>query len=203
MAAKKAEFYPTHWKKWSQAIEDNRVMASPGLNRYAARYRAARLFLAVNVEPEQVSEEWSRGFSALLKVFLAYTAMESLARSLPGRYEDNIKGFSKESVKLAQQIRKNRTLLDFLFTEISNAKLKPKLKAFADSENNDVFWVASAIRHLVAHGTLTVGGANARSMEKAEALLKLADVVMKVSDEKFSEFCSTRLQASSKSGVRS
>lgn len=202
MAKTTAGDYPKQWRDWCKAVTDKRIEPSPKLNLFAARYRAARLVHGLHVAPERKGGEWERGFAALLNVFLAYTASESLARGLPGHYQDNLSGFRVESMSLAKRIRKNEGILKLLIAEIVNGKLISKLNAFANGQSDDVFCVASAIRHLVAHGTITVGGANVGSKEKAEALLRLADAVLEFCDRTFSEFCSTRLHVSSTGTAR-
>jgi len=202
MAAKMVDGYPNQWRDWSQANTDKRVKSSKGLNRFAATYRAARLFHGIHSEPASVGGEWERGFSALLKVFLAYTAADSLARGLPGHYRENLRGFEINNETLAKRIRENNELLKLLIDEITSNELILNLNSFVSGQSSDVFYVASAIRHLVAHGTITVGGAKVRSKEKAEALLKLADAVLECSNRKFCEFYSTRLHVSSTSAVK-
>jgi hypothetical protein len=160
------------------------------LNRFAARYRAAKLFDGIQHTPN-ATEEWRRGFSALLNVFLAYTAAESLLTGY--RLYKMPFEISLTDDSLAEELRGNKKLIKLLIAETGKVKIGKKLKEhlqkFENEKSNDVGRVAKAIRNLVAHGTLTVDGANVDSLERSNCLLKLAEAVLELSNREFSEFC--------------
>lgn len=204
MAAKTAGDYPKHWADWCKAVTDKRVPSSTKLNRFAARYRAARIFHGIHCEPTaNKSRSWEQGFSALLKVFLAYTAAETLAKSLPASHQVfRLNDARIESMEIARRLRSSRRLFHLLIAEVDTEGLRRRLQASVDNNSDDVFCVASAIRHLVAHGWITAGGADARSISSQQCLLDLANAVLALCDEKFADFCSGRLHTSSTSAVR-
>jgi hypothetical protein len=154
------------------------------LNRFAARYRAAKLFVGIQYSPD-ATDEWQRGFSALLKVFLAYSAAESFRTAKEERGPITI---NLNDSLLAEVLRNNENLLELLRVETRPA-LSNMVKTFQNRESDDVGCIAAAVRHLVAHGTLTVGGANVGTLERSECILRLAEAVLLLSDREFSEFC--------------
>jgi hypothetical protein len=179
----KTNGYPQDWDKYCRAVRDKTIESSTELNRFAARYRTAILFDGIHFKPG-VGEDWKLGFSALLKVFLAYTAAESLQKGL----EPQPFAISSTMPSLAKKLRSNSLLLDLLIKEVK-PRLRPRLEEFR-RKSNDVGPVAAAIRHLVAHGIITVGGAKADTIVRTKGLLDLAKAILDLCNDKFSEFCS-------------
>jgi hypothetical protein len=195
-------YSPTGWKKWCEAVKAGNVESSPELNRFAARYRAANLFDGIQLKP-RASDDLRRGYSALLKVFLAYTAAESLRDGLRASHRSSFR-INLISSPLAKSLRRNSKLLALLEEEVEkynkNKKKVPplldRLQRFRSAESDDVGSVAQAIRHLVAHGVLTVGGANATTIERAASLTELAEEMLKLCNGEFSNFCSKNIPQS-------
>jgi hypothetical protein len=178
----KTKGYPRDWDRYCQAVRDKTIEPSAELNRFAARYRAAMLFDGIHFKPG-IGKDWQLGFSALLKVFLAYTAAESLQKGLKSQ------PFAISSTKplLATRLRSNGQLLDLLIKEVK-PHLKPRLEEFR-RESNDVGPVAAAIRHLVAHGIITVGGAKADTIIHTKGLMDLAKAILDLCNDELTKYC--------------
>ena len=166
------DYYPQAFRQWSDAITAKAVTSSAELNRFAARYRAAMLFDGIQLK-SGASKEWQQGFSALLKVFLAYTAAESLRRGLGEKPPIVISLIDRP---LANSLRSNNELPVLLQKE-THKKLSVHLLSFINGDSDDVGRVAAAIRHLVAHGTITVGGADVGTIKRSGCLLECKRVV--------------------------
>jgi hypothetical protein len=96
-------------------------------------------------------------------------------------------------MEIARRLRRNRRLFDLLIAEVDREGLRRRLQALVDENSDDVLCVASAIRYLIAHGTITVDGADVRTMDSKQCLLDLADPVLKFCDDEFADFCSKQL----------
>lgn len=157
------------------------------LARFVYRYRLAKSFTEI------VAKDIGRtikGYNAILKVFLTYTAYEQL---LKGAYGLRIFGLDSldrnriVDIHLAERLRNNKQLIDFLIEYSTDSILIRQLVAFRKSKNNDVVCVAYAIRNVFAHGELTATPIGVALKTQRTALEDLADFLLNYCDNIFTK----------------
>ncbi len=157
------------------------------LARFVYRYRLAKSFTEI------VAKDIGRtikGYNAILKVFLTYTAYEQL---LKGAYGLRIFGLDSldrnriVDIHLAERLRNNKQLIDFLIEYSTDSILIGQLVAFRKSKNNDVVCVAYAIRNVFAHGELTATPIGVALKTQRTTLGDLADFLLNYCDNIFTK----------------
>ena len=157
------------------------------LARFVYRYRLAKSFTEI------IAKDIGRtikGYNAILKVFLTYTAYEQL---LKGAYGLRVFGLDSvdrnrvENTELAEKLRKNKQLIDFLVEYSTDSLLLGQLVAFRKNANNDVVCVAYAIRNVFAHGELTATPIGVALKTERTTLLELADFLLNYCDDIFTK----------------
>ncbi len=125
------------------------------LIRFAYRYRLARS-LERTIAPHV--GRTLKGYDAIHKVFLTYTAYEQIIKAA-NRLEIfqiyPIEINKVEDLELANRIREKEKLMKFLSLQDNDTNLSLKLKEFIKGDSNDLSCVAYAIRNFYAHGELT------------------------------------------------
>ncbi len=157
------------------------------LMRFVYRYRLAKCFSGI------IADGIGRtlnGYNAIFKVFLAYTAYEQL---LKGAYGLRVYGLLKISEnrifdeKIAEKIRMNTQLIEYLIEYSTDSLLISQLNSFRKNSNNDITCVAYAIRNVFAHGQLTATPVGLSLKPQRIALLELADFLLDYCDENFTK----------------
>jgi hypothetical protein len=157
------------------------------LARFVYRYRLAKSFTEI------VAKDIGRtikGYNAILKVFLTYTAYEQLLKGAYGLRVfglDSVDRHRIEDALLAERLRNNKQLIDFLIEYSSDSILIGQLVAFRKNKNNDVVCVAYAIRNVFAHGELTATPIGVAMKAERTTLLDLADFLLKYCDDIFTK----------------
>jgi len=183
---------PTSYKDYQQKLKAGTKRINEEvkkrLSRFPYRYRLAKSF--VGIDAKEVGRTLM-GYEAGMKVFLAYTAYEDLIYAAQKLGIENVKDKNENTIlnkELAEQLLKNNNLIEFVRENLRNedALLKTKIEEFIRGETNDVLFVALAIRNFYAHGifTATKGGVTKKA-DKA-IYFKLADVVLKYCDKRYS-----------------
>lgn len=157
------------------------------LARFVYRYRLAKSFTEI------IAKDIGRtikGYNAILKVFLTYTAYEQL---LKGAYGLRVFGLDSidrnriEDAQLAEKLRKNKQLINFLIEYSKDSILIAQLVSFRKNSNNDVVCVAYAIRNVFAHGELTATPIGVALKTERTTLLELADFLLNYCDDIFTK----------------
>jgi hypothetical protein len=157
------------------------------LTRFVYRYRLAKSFTEI------IADDIGRtikGYNAILKVFLTYTAYEQL---LKGAYGLRVFGLDSvdrnriEDAQLAEKLRKNKQLINFLIEYSTDSILIAQLVSFRKNSNNDVVCVAYAIRNVFAHGELTATPIGVALKTERTTLLELADFLLNYCDDIFTK----------------
>jgi len=127
--------------------------------RFVNRYRVALRFEGVRLQG--FATETQKGYGALTRIFLAYSAFERYAE-LAGIYHPFRKFFgrvdAKELSSLASTIKRNdpdRKLFDFLRRLLKEERHRESLDRFHAGDVWAVVYYASALRHMYVHGHLT------------------------------------------------
>jgi hypothetical protein len=183
---------PTSWRRFHELVRAGVIPGdrAPGFNRFAARYSMARQL--VTVEFTDLRPAAASGYTEGLRVALAYSALESLERSISGRPG----GTHAPSPELARDFREARSapLRESLNASLINKKLSQRLQALLDDDvQDDVRPIAEGLRHLVFHGVYTPHGAGlARSGHLRKFTGALSVVVLDRVDEVFTNWVDAR-----------
>ena len=157
------------------------------LARFVYRYRLAKSFTGI------IAKDIGRtikGYNAILKVFLTYTAYEQLLKASNGLRVYGLDGIAKNrivDIELAERLRNNKQLIDFLVEYSTDSILIGQLVAFRKNKNNDIVCVAYAIRNVFAHGELTATPIGVALKSERTTLLDLADFLLNYCDDNFTK----------------
>ena len=189
-------------KRWSRFIRTRKITNIPTTNRFTARLKLSKRFKGIDAEG--FTPQTLRGYSAMMSVFLAFSAFEGLINSieeneyLPSTkltVEFTVNKHSHEfsDVKLENELRKNTNLLEMLFEYVEvdanrgNTKRIERLILFYMGKS-DLNVIASSIRNVVAHGQLTVSGGKVMTKRNADVLFQLARVIEKETTTQFGKY---------------
>ena len=179
------------WKKWcdyvkSQSVENSSPFFNAKLNRANARFAMASGFRGLNLEG--FTEKSRLGYESVLRLLLTYTAAEALAEALDGK----VTQWKIHDKKLASQLRPifyaPLPALDESY-DPKVVRLKPlifglkestrkHLEKFMLSETDNVLIAATVLRHLMAHGTLTLNGIDLKTLRGIHAINSLSDILL-------------------------
>jgi hypothetical protein len=157
------------------------------LMRFVYRYRLAKNFSEIVAEGIGKS---LKGYNAIFKVFLAYTAYEQLLKGASGLRVYGIYDITINYIRddqLATRLRKNIQLIDFLVEHCNDSILFGRLISFRDNKNNDITCVAYATRNVFAHGDLTSTPIGLALKAERTTLLDLADFLLNYCDDNFTK----------------
>lgn len=155
------------------------------LSRFAYRYRLAKSFDKLQANDMGKTLDT---YSAITKLFFAYTAYEALmsvAKKLRVRGIGSIKMHAVTDNELAVRIRRNKTLVKFIQTSEFSAELTTRLRYFFDGTIDDVCSVAFAIRSSFAHGNLTTTDVGKGLATDRKLITDLANFLLSYSNEVF------------------
>ena len=125
------------------------------VNRFAARYRAAKCFRELRFEG--LSAVTVDGYTALTQVLLWYSAFEHLLRCIGAELRESLGLLSEEErARCLQRLRRLNGQSEFF--QAIRQHLEPRYQRQIDhhhqSEPCNPFYLAAAIRHAYAHGKL-------------------------------------------------
>lgn len=185
---------PSSWAEFNREKRLNPTANHlSALNRFGYRYRLAHSFNGLSAEGIGRS---LLTYSAITKLFFAYTAYESLipsAKRLRSRGVEPIAINVLFDKDIADKLRENIKLKDFLLNYGFKDELKSKLNHFFSESTHDIICVAYAIRNMFAHGDLTTTDIGTGTAKERKLLLLVADRILVYCDEVFSD-CVLRLQ---------
>ena len=158
------------------------------MNRFMYRYRMAKAFetlVAKDVEKRTID-----GYACGMKLFMAYSAYDEIraAERILLKLEWNVTHKYKNE-KLAERIRSNGLMKNLLLETIAVDEdcLKVMLKKFYANKNNEIMIFASSLRHSFVHGDFTAARSGLTNKREIQTVNDVTDVVLKLSDEIFSE----------------
>lgn len=184
--------YPTSWARYCGGVSHVDPSAYglsasvADINRWAARYRAAKAFRGILLDG--YSESVQDGYSALCRVVFTWSAFE---RFLPivGLTQDTcVELFNRsDSTEVAAQVAsldsKGR-FYDFVHAR-ANARHKAELERWRNREPHNFTHLDSAIRHIFAHGHLTPSVAGMEPAQSSVVCNLLCDHMLNVMDAEF------------------
>ena len=157
------------------------------LARFVYRYRLAQSFTEI------IAKDIGRtikGYNAILKVFLTYTAYEQLLKASNGLRVYGLDSIDRNriaDIELAERLRNNKQLIDFLIEYSTDSILIGQLVAFRKNKNNDIVCVAYAIRNVFAHGELTATPIGIALKTERTTLIDLADFLLNYCNDIFTK----------------
>lgn len=161
--------------------------AVPLLNRFSYRYRLAESFegmIAPNVG------RTLKGYNVITKVFLAYTAYESIVKAASRLKINGVLPINLNTIfdkQLCEKLRKNNKLKKYLLSSNSvDTALSNKLKLVFNSSTSDIVCIAYGIRNVFGHGDLTASVIDTDTVAKRKVFTDLASVLLDYCDDTFS-----------------
>ena len=192
--------YPSEWKAYCQWLRNGerslpeRVSQSE-LNRFSARYRLASTF--EGIETGDYSDETKNAYGAVLKAFLAYSALEQLHKAV--KPADNgqhlIERWGTMATEPASELRECETILVFLenriLEEMENNNnrgrtLLGRLQDFRLGNSDNCLSVATALRNAVAHGFMSVHPKGTSPRTADRFCSRIAMLLTEIADREFS-----------------
>lgn len=184
--------YPPHWKTFTQYVgvagpESFGFSCQIGdVNRFAARYRAARCFR--HVAFEGVTNSTAEGYSALCQLLLTYSAFEHLLKCL-GRKPHQASPLlsDEERDRALKNIRKlnGQRELFIVIHNFSNDHNKKQIEEHIGGRDCSPFALAASMRHAFAHGVLAANPVNAPETSVATVGRYMCRLLMTVMDREF------------------
>lgn len=187
------QHYPKAWKAYINALKKGKTPSDFGFKgsdgqvvRFASRFRVAKAFQSMELDGyRQATVE---GYSALLKVFLCWSAFEQFI-DLLGVEQRNLAPLLQpyhpdEIIKQIKSIDRNRSFYDFLYAQVNQPHRRELDNYFRDDLKN-VTYLASAIRHIFVHGLLTPHANQTRPQKVVKIGAVISEFLLHVMDEEF------------------
>jgi len=165
---------------WLKA-ETRTEVASSTLNklyRARARHKFAKQFLGLKVD--KGTAELVRGYSAGVRLFLCYSAAEAMGDAV-GKH---VAGWLIREESLETPLRRIAKPLPQR-SDVLSKGVRQGVEAFLARDHNNVRVVATALRHLVAHGEFTPTGVGLMTKSGADAVTRLGDCLLAESERQF------------------
>ena len=154
--------YPKEWSEYTKSVihvypSDFGFTDNQGdINRFAARFRAANQFKGIILEG--YGEDTTDGYSALCQVMFTWSAFETFEKIA----KLNRKDLGKElelfgAIEVLDKIRaidKKNRFYKFIYDKV-NFTHKKELDNYFNQDSCNIVYLASAIRHIFAHGWLS------------------------------------------------
>lgn len=185
--------YPPKWNQYCQWLRLNDTQALPThiriseLNRFAARYRLAANFRGLNIEG-YASASTVDAYSAVMSAFLAYSALEQLhdATKQPVKQHLNDR-WAELATEVSSKLRRSKRILEFLGQQVESSKLRKNLQNFIDGKNDNALYVATALRHAVAHGVMSVHPNNTSPQSATRFCTHISKMLLSIADHEFND----------------
>ena len=175
---------------------------------FIARYRLARAFNGITVSPaSNVSDELVRGYSAGMRLFLAYNTLEMAAnlKTKTKNKKDEKDAFykamaidgKKDHQNLLNAFRaflgegeegnkKGKNTSDKILKSLN--KSANYFANFLNGESDDLAVLARSIRHLFAHGSFTPNGNDLLKADNIALFDELTEILLEKSRAMFDDY---------------
>lgn len=184
--------YPPRWETCCKYI----VVAGPknlgfakdvaDVNRFAARYRAAKAFRQVQFDG--ITADTADGYSALCQMLLTYSAFEHFTFCLGIRKYatlDLLTKSQRDAVQAKLRTLKGQRELFRFVRDLVDRPHQEELDKHLSGYDCNPFRLASAIRHSFAHGVLTANPVKAPPRSVATVSRYLCRVLIAAIDRRF------------------
>ena len=186
--------YPTNWNHYDRdvchvgASQFGFVAHTGAVNRFGARFRAAVCYRGVNLDG--YSTATVNGYSALCRVLFTWSAFESFMRicNLDQRTARPLLD-GRGVASVIAEIRSadaDEVFYRFIYEHV-NATHKKELGNFFNDDPFNAGYLASAIRHIFAHGWLTPNANQVNPDTVVKVCNSLCDFLIEVMDHEFGD----------------
>lgn len=192
--ARETTGYPKRWSEYTNSVThvspiDFGFIDSQGdINRFAARFRAANKFKGIVLEG--YSADTVDGYSALCQVMFAWSAFETFEKII-GLNRQEI-GKELEYCRAIEILNKIRAIdtenrfYKFIYDRVNN-KHKSELDNYFNEDPCNIAYLASAIRHIFAHGWLSPHANQANPKAVTQICNILSEFLLDFMDREFSK----------------
>jgi hypothetical protein len=187
--------YPAHYEKFRQIAKSGRTL-TPGFKRtneevfrFCNRFRLAKAFTGITAVGYR--HKTTEGYSALFRVFLAFSAFELLMKiadlNHKGAIEICVQHGDSAKVQAIQSVPNNIAFFSFVAAHLApTAKdLSKELKWFLDGNSTSIYTLARSIRHIFSHGHLTSYSNNVQPGQVIQICNIVVDFLLYVMNEEF------------------
>jgi len=144
------------------------------VNRFAARFRAAKCFKGVRLDGYSSNTE--AGYAALCRVLFVYSAFETyldITGNTAASISADLSAAGADSLmKRIKSLDTHDRFYKFIYERV-NSSHKRELDNYFNDDPCNVAFLASAIRHIFAHGSLSPSAGGSESSEA----VKICDAV--------------------------
>ena len=162
------------------------IGATADINRFGARYRAAKCFR--RVEFDGVTQDTADGYSALCQILLMYSAFEHFLKCIGISSSGTSALLSDgERDRIQAHLRSlngQREMFRVVYNFV-NSTYKAQITKHVSGQRCNPFYLAGAIRHAFAHGLLSATPAHAPQRSVATASRYLCRILLHVMDREF------------------
>jgi hypothetical protein len=159
---------PTAWTRFESVHRKQSYITERGfscdfahLSRWAARFRLAKSFQGLDLGNEYTSTKTPIIYSAIVKIFLVYSAFELYCSAIGLNASDetlvksiqDTQGQRDIILKIRNHDPQNH-LFKFLLDHLTGRSLKNTMQKFIEGEYVNVSFLAKCVRHIFAHGFL-------------------------------------------------
>lgn len=185
--------YPSHWGYFDGYVRYHHSVPFgfkddiANINRFSARFRVASSFS--NLSLENFSAPTEAGYSGLCRVFLVWSAYEvflDIIELHPSKTQELLNRYDSQSFILKiRELDVGDRFYKFIYERV-NKTHKSELDKYFQEDDCNPQYLASAIRHIFAHGTLSANANDVSPNVVANICNILAEYLLKVMDDEFS-----------------
>lgn len=164
------------------------VLPLPDINRFNARFRAASAFRSVMLEG--YSDTVIKGYTEYTRLLMTYSAFELLLK-IVGKTQVTVRadldaaGADSLLAEL-RELDEENAFYHFIYARVNSAHQAELSNYFANDPCN-LAYLASAIRHIYAHGLLTPSANGGEPMVAAIISQKISNFLLCFMDNQFSK----------------
>lgn len=157
------------------------------VNRFAARYRAAKCFS--HAEFASLSAPTRDGYSSLIRLLLTYSAFEHFLRCIGTdlRYTSTLLA-DEERDRALDRLRALNGSQEFFVavrTHLDQRNYTRQFDDFIAGSTCNLFYLAGGVRHAFAHGQLTASPATCPPESVATCSRFLVNLLVRIMDREF------------------
>ena len=178
--------FPSAWTalcRFERSLK--RTSAAEGfkqLNRAAARYRVASSFEGMRLK-RPASSGIAAGYSSGIRLLLSYSAYESARRSIKALGVSNLARtrtslYRSAASGIREHMQSDVRARQLLQCQVDSPRLRQEVTRFVLGDDEELFAVATALRHLIAHGNWTPFGGGGQTVRARRALAQLSDYLL-------------------------
>ena len=146
-----------------------------------ARLKVAKRFDGVRMR--RASQNLIRGYTAGMRLLLCYSAAESLGEAIG----EKVTTWEITDEPLLVPLRRLATPLPDR-SDILHKHVREQVATFISRKHDNIRVVATALRHLMAHGHFTPTGAGAMTKAGSDAIEKLSKHLVAETERRFAEW---------------